>query len=194
MSQDIMDITSNSVPGRNLPAKAGISSWTTSGVVQYFLSADCAKYAGFFQKLEIDGKALLLLNRETLLHWILWTLVELLTFCIWQMCWDRIVSKLSLLQTAGSNYYYQSHFHSLTTFGLDYQNFVALKRDTVEEWLKRRETFYYFFSGPKDRGCQMQGYHTISRQKKKFEHSRSRGCPGFNVIMYISRVRSMYST
>lgn len=59
--------TNMSVLGRNLPAKAGISSWNTSDVVQYFLSADCA-YAGFFQKLEIDGKALLLFNRETLLH------------------------------------------------------------------------------------------------------------------------------
>lgn len=60
--------TNVSVQGRNPPAKAGISSWSTSDVVQYFLSTDCAEYAGFFQEQEIDGKALLLLNRDTLLH------------------------------------------------------------------------------------------------------------------------------
>ena len=50
--------------------KPGISSWSTSDVVQYFLSTDCAEYAGFFQDQEIDGKALLLLNRETLFQFL----------------------------------------------------------------------------------------------------------------------------
>lgn len=54
----------------NSPVKPGISSWSTSDVVQYFLSTDCAEYAGFFQDQEIDGKALLLLNRETLFHFL----------------------------------------------------------------------------------------------------------------------------
>ena len=58
-------------PGRkdwNPQAKSGVSSWSTAEVVQYFYSSDCAEYAGFFQEQEIDGKALLLLNRDTLLH------------------------------------------------------------------------------------------------------------------------------
>ena len=57
-----------SVPCRNLSSKAGISSWSTSDVAQYLLSTDCAEYAGFLQEQEIDGKALLLLDREMLLH------------------------------------------------------------------------------------------------------------------------------
>lgn len=58
-------------PGRkdwSPQAKSGVSSWRTADVVQYFCSSDCAEYAGFFQEQEIDGKALLLLNRDTLLH------------------------------------------------------------------------------------------------------------------------------
>lgn len=49
-------------------ARAGVSSWSTADVVQFFHSSDCAEYAGFFQEQEIDGKALLLLNRDTLLQ------------------------------------------------------------------------------------------------------------------------------
>lgn len=58
------------VHGHNSSARPGISTWSTSDVVQYFLSTDCAEYAGFFQDQEIDGKALLLLNRETLFHFL----------------------------------------------------------------------------------------------------------------------------
>lgn len=62
-------------PGRNAPlpeqcpqTRSGVSSWSTADVVQFFHSTDCAEYAGFFQEQEIDGKALMLLNRDTLLH------------------------------------------------------------------------------------------------------------------------------
>ena len=64
-------------PGRNQGAlaaewspqsKTSVSSWSTADVVQYFYSTDCANYADFFQEQEIDGKALMLLNRDTLLQ------------------------------------------------------------------------------------------------------------------------------
>ena len=45
-----------------------VSSWSTADVVQFFYNSDCAEYAGFFQEQEIDGRALMLLNRDTLLH------------------------------------------------------------------------------------------------------------------------------
>lgn len=50
------------------PCKKNVSSWSTADVVRYFSSSDCAIYAGFFQEQEIDGKALMLLNRDTLLQ------------------------------------------------------------------------------------------------------------------------------
>lgn len=50
------------------PRKTNVSSWSTADVVRYFSSSDCAVYAGFFQEQEIDGKALMLLNRDTLLQ------------------------------------------------------------------------------------------------------------------------------
>lgn len=59
-----------SMPGCSPQVRCGVSSWSTTDVVQYFLSSDCAEYAGFFQEQEIDGKALLLLNRDTLLHFL----------------------------------------------------------------------------------------------------------------------------
>ena len=37
-------------------------------MVQFFCNTDCAEYAGFFQEQEIDGRALMLLNRDTLLQ------------------------------------------------------------------------------------------------------------------------------
>ena len=49
-------------------ARPSVSFWSTGDVVQFFLNSDCAEYAGFFQEQEIDGRALLLLNRDTLLH------------------------------------------------------------------------------------------------------------------------------
>ena len=53
-----------SVPRRNLPAKAEMSSWSTSDVVQYFLFTDCAEYAGFFQEQEIHGKAVVVVKQR----------------------------------------------------------------------------------------------------------------------------------
>lgn len=50
------------------PCKTNVSSWCTDDVVWYFSSSDCAEYAAFFQEQEIDGKALMLLNRDTLLQ------------------------------------------------------------------------------------------------------------------------------
>jgi len=52
----------------NPQPRPSVSSWSTAEVVQYFYNTDCAEYAGFFQEQEIDGRALMLLNRDTLLH------------------------------------------------------------------------------------------------------------------------------
>ena len=52
----------------NPQPRPSVSSWSTADVVQYFYNSDCAEYAGFFQEQEIDGRALMLLNRDTLLH------------------------------------------------------------------------------------------------------------------------------
>ena len=46
----------------------GISSWSRDDVAEFFQATDCAEYASFFQEQEIDGKALMLLNRDTLLQ------------------------------------------------------------------------------------------------------------------------------
>lgn len=48
--------------------RPSVSSWSTADVVRFFYNSDCAEYAGFFQEQEIDGRALMLLNRDTLLH------------------------------------------------------------------------------------------------------------------------------
>lgn len=52
----------------NPQPKPNVSSWSTADVVQFFYNSNCAEYAGFFQEQEIDGRALMLLNRDTLLH------------------------------------------------------------------------------------------------------------------------------
>jgi len=52
----------------NSQPRASVSLWSTADVVQFFYNSDCAEYAGFFQEQEIDGRALMLLNRDTLLH------------------------------------------------------------------------------------------------------------------------------
>ena len=52
----------------NPQPRPSVSSWSTADVVQFFYNSDCAEYAGFFQEQEIDGRALMLLNRDTLLH------------------------------------------------------------------------------------------------------------------------------
>ena len=52
----------------NPQPRTSVSSWSTADVVQFFCNSDCAEYAGFFQEQEIDGRALMLLNRDTLLH------------------------------------------------------------------------------------------------------------------------------
>lgn len=61
---------SQSMPEWNPQARPSVSCWSTADVYQYFLNSDCAEYAGFFQEQEIDGKALLLLNRDTLLQFL----------------------------------------------------------------------------------------------------------------------------
>ncbi|XP_078343177.1 uncharacterized protein LOC144628923 [Oculina patagonica] len=57
-----------SAPDRSPQARPSVSFWSTADVVQFFLNSDCAEYAGFFQEQEIDGRALMLLNRDTLLQ------------------------------------------------------------------------------------------------------------------------------
>ena len=52
----------------NPQPRPNVFSWSTADVVQFFYNSDCAEYAGFFQEQEIDGRALMLLNRDTLLH------------------------------------------------------------------------------------------------------------------------------
>lgn len=57
-----------SVPEWGPQTRSSVTTWSTVDVVQFFLNSDCAEYAGFFQEQEIDGRALMLLNRDTLLH------------------------------------------------------------------------------------------------------------------------------
>lgn len=57
-----------SAPGWSPQARPSVSFWSMADVVQFFLNSDCAEYAGFFQEQEIDGRALMLLNGDTLLQ------------------------------------------------------------------------------------------------------------------------------
>ncbi|XP_022779947.1 polycomb protein Scm-like [Stylophora pistillata] len=56
--------------GRSCQSGSSVASWSTTDVVQFFYNTDCAEYAGFFQEQEIDGRALMLLNRDTLLQFL----------------------------------------------------------------------------------------------------------------------------
>ena len=57
-------------PSRSHHASYSVASWSTADVVQFFCNTDCAEYASFFQEQEIDGRALMLLNRDTLLQFL----------------------------------------------------------------------------------------------------------------------------
>lgn len=55
-------------PRRSCLSSSSVATWSTTDVVQFFCNTDCAEYTGFFQEQEIDGRALMLLNRDTLLQ------------------------------------------------------------------------------------------------------------------------------
>lgn len=90
-------------PIQSLNRSKDVSLWSTKEVADFIRSSECPNYADFFQDQDIDGKALLLLERDTLLHFMKVGPALKLLQVIDRLKSSQATSPLSLHQRHGCN-------------------------------------------------------------------------------------------